>query len=79
MYLDTNDDGIFNRSDRLVVGGKLSKGHRKSKPGDLIDFSDTALISAKPYQSATHSGHDHSGHDLSKIFPLASMNWVMSI
>lgn len=49
MYLDTNDDGILNRSDRLVVGGKLSKGHRKSKPVDLIDFSDIALISAKPY------------------------------
>ena len=63
MYLDTNEDGAFNRSDRLVVGVKLSKGYHNSKPGDLIDFSDTALITAKSYEPESHSGHDHSGHD----------------
>jgi hypothetical protein len=63
MYLDTNENGIFNRSDRLVVGGKLSKGYRNSKPGDLIDFSGAALITAKPYAPESHVGHDHSGHD----------------
>ena len=63
MYLDTNEDGAFNRSDRLIVGGKLSKGYRNSKPGDLIDFSDTALITAKPYEPERQSGHDHSSHD----------------
>ena len=66
MYLDVNDNGIFNRSDRLVVSGKLSKGYRNSKPGDLIDFSDTALITAKPYEPESHGGHDHSGHDHSR-------------
>ena len=63
IYLDTNEDGAFNRSDRLVVGGKLSKGYHNSKPGDLIDFSDTALITAKSYEPESHSGHDHSSHD----------------
>ena len=63
MYLDTNEDGVFNRSDRLVVGGKLSQGYRNSKPGDLIDFSDSALITAKPYDPESHSGDDHSSHD----------------
>ena len=63
MYLDTNENGIFNKSDRLVVGGKLSKGYRNSKPGDLIDFSVSALITAKPYAPESHVGHDHSGHD----------------
>ena len=70
MYLDANEDGVFNRSDRLVVGGKLSRGYRNSKPGDLIDFSDTALITAKPYDPVSnsrrvHSSHDKSGHDKS--------------
>ena len=63
MYLDANEDGVFNRSDRLVVGGKLSQGYRNSKPGDLIDFSDSALITAKPYDPESHSGDDHNGHD----------------
>ena len=63
MYLDTNEDGVFNRSDRLVVGGKLSQGYRNSKPGDLIDFSETASITAKPYDPESDGGHDHSSHD----------------
>lgn len=65
MYLDVNDNGIFNRSDRLVVGGKLSKGYRNSKPGDLIDFSDTALITAKPYDPVSDSRRVHSSNDKS--------------
>ena len=65
MYLDTNEDGVFNQSDRLVVGGKLSRGYRNSKPGDLIDFSDTALITAKPYDPVSHSRRVHSSNDKS--------------
>ena len=64
MYLDANDDGILNRSDRLVVGGKLSQGFRKTKRGDLIDFASSALITAKPYEEGS-AAHDHS-----KISPL---------
>jgi hypothetical protein len=67
MYLDSNDDGILNRSDRLIVGGKLSQGFRKAKRGDLIDFADSALITAKPFEQDSgghdHSSHDHSSHD----------------
>ena len=70
MYLDTNEDGVFNRSDRLVVGGKLSQGYRNSKPGDLIDFSETASITAKPYDPESDGGHDHSSHDHSEKAPL---------
>ena len=69
MYLDANDDGILNRSDRLVVGGKLSQGFRKTKRGDLIDFASSALITAKPYEEGC-AAHDHSSHDHSKISPL---------
>ena len=69
MYLDANDDGILNRSDRLVVGGKLSQGFRKTKRGDLIDFASSALITAKPYEEGS-AAHDHSSHDHSKISPL---------
>ena len=65
MYLDTNENGVFNQSDRLVVGGKLSRGYRNSKPGDLIDFSDTALITAKPYDPVSHSRRVHSSNDKS--------------
>ena len=70
MYLDTNENGVFNKSDRLVVGGKLSKGYRKSKPGNLIDCSESALITAKPYVPESHVGHDHSSHRQSEKAPL---------
>ena len=79
MYLDSNDDGILNRSDRLIVGGKLSQGFRTAKRGDLIDFADSALITAKPFEqdsgghdhsSHNHSSHDHSGDDQTMNTPL---------
>lgn len=70
MYLDSNHDGILDRSDRLVVRGKLSNGFRKIRRGDLIGFSDSALITAKPYDEESHVGHDHNSDDYSKSAPL---------
>ena len=70
MYLDSNDDGILDRSDRLVVRGKLSNGFRKIRRGDLIDFSDSALITAKPCDEEIHVGHNHSSDEHSKCVPL---------
>ena len=70
MYLDSNHDGILDWSDRLVVRGKLSNGFRKIRRGDLIEFSDSALITAKPYDEKGHVGNDHNSDDYSKSAPL---------
>ena len=62
MFLDSNDNGRFDKKDQLLVGGVVKKPFFSAKPGSLLKLSDAGLITAKAYAMDDHSGHDHD-HD----------------
>ena len=62
MFLDSNDNGRFDKKDQLLVGGVVKKPFFTAKPGSLLKLSDAGLITAKEYAMDDHAGHDHS-HD----------------
>ena len=67
LFLDSNENGRFDRKDQPLVGGVLKTPFFSSKPGSLLKSSDAGLITAKEYVMDDH-GHDHDhdhhhGHD----------------
>ena len=62
MFLDSNEDGIFDSSDELIVKGPFKEGFESVKPGRLLGKEDEGIITAEPYSAEDHEGHDH-GHD----------------
>ncbi len=61
MFLDSNDNGLLDRRDQLLVRGILKKPFSSSRPGSLLRGSEDGVITAKVHVM-DQPDHDHGDH-----------------
>ena len=64
MFLDSNDDGLFDRNDTLITRGPLQKGFEDVRPGRLLHQGEEGIITSEAYIAEGHDDHKDDGdHD----------------
>ena len=59
MFLDSNDDGLFDRNDTLITRGPLQEGFEDVRPGRLLGQGEEGIITAQTYLAEGHDEHHH--------------------
>lgn len=72
VFLDSNENGIFDRKDELLVRGPLKKPFVFARPGALLRRSEVGVITAKVHAMDDHSSHDHHHHDHAEVHHASS-------
>ena len=62
MFLDSNDDGLFDRNDALISRGPLQDGFDDVRPGRLLGKGEEGIITAQAYIAEGHDDHE-GDHD----------------
>ena len=62
MFLDSNDDGLFDRNDALISRGPLQDGFDDVRPGRLLGKGEEGIITAEAYIAEGHDDHE-GDHD----------------
>ena len=66
MFLDSNEDGVFDSSDDLIVKGSYKDDFKGSKVNQILGKKEEGIITAKPYSSDDHD-HDHDHGEVDKV------------